>query len=137
MEKIEKRDDVFYYGERRCVTADAAYRLFRDEYHKSLGKRVYKRLERYGARTERIHGFGIDFTQEYSDELDLIYYTRFTGREEDTICCRKQGGVVMMWTVVVYFTLYNYPPGGINDDETDLLHTDGGSDDQLRGRRGR
>ena len=85
MEKIDKRDGCFYYGDECCKSADAAYRRFKDDYHRDLGKQVYRRLERLGARTERIHGFGIDFTKEYSDELAAKY------AEYGRVRCRIMG----------------------------------------------
>lgn len=58
MEKITKRDGIYYYGERRCSGADDVYRHFRDGYHASLGRAAYRRLGRLGSRTERVHEFG-------------------------------------------------------------------------------
>ncbi|MBQ3950055.1 MAG: hypothetical protein II661_06230 [Bacteroidales bacterium] len=58
MEKIVKRDGRYYYGQRLCDNADGAYALFRADYHKELGKQVFKYLNRCGQRTERIHGCG-------------------------------------------------------------------------------
>lgn len=58
MEKIIKRDGIYYYGERRCSGADDVYRHFRDGYHASLGRAAYRRLGRLGSRTERVHEFG-------------------------------------------------------------------------------
>lgn len=61
MEQITRRDDGYYYGERRCATANDAYGLFRADYHKGLGRVSYRRLDRAGRRVERIHGFGFVF----------------------------------------------------------------------------
>ena len=61
MEKITKRNGVYYYGERRCSGADDVYRHFRDGYHASLGRAAYRRLGRFGSRTERVHEFGFVF----------------------------------------------------------------------------
>lgn len=58
MEQIVRRDGRIYYGERVCRDADDAYCRFRNEYHESLGKRAYYRLNRIGQRKERIHGYG-------------------------------------------------------------------------------
>lgn len=69
MEKIERIDGNIYYGDKLCSSVDAAYVLFRDDYNKSVGKRAYERLSRLGSRTERIHGQGFDFTNEYSEYL--------------------------------------------------------------------
>ena len=67
MEQITKRDGVYYYGERKCQSVDEAYKLFRNEYHRQLGREVFKRLDRVGQRTERIHGFGF-----YTDGADSL-----------------------------------------------------------------
>ena len=61
MEQITKRDGLFYYGERKCLCADDAYCRFRDDYHRSLGRRAYERLNRIGQREERVHGYGFVF----------------------------------------------------------------------------
>lgn len=63
MEQISKRDNVFYYGESPCLNAEDAYARFRNDYHESLGKRVYRRLNRIGQRKERIHEFGFVFSE--------------------------------------------------------------------------
>lgn len=73
MEKIEKRKDTFYYGDKACSNAGEAYGLFREDYHKELGKRVYRRLNRVGQREERVHGFGSYYPVKYSDELAEKY----------------------------------------------------------------
>lgn len=65
MEQIVKQDGIYRYGDRRCVNVDEAYRLFRDDYHKSLGKAVYHRLDRFGQRKERVHGFGFIYPYFY------------------------------------------------------------------------
>ena len=107
MEKIEKRDGYFYYGDKRCVNADDAYRLFKQDYHRALGKRVYRRLERLGTRMERVHGFGIDFTQEYSDELAR----RFSGYGR--VRCRIMGIVGISYCRMV--GIWDMPD--VDDDE--------------------
>ena len=61
MEQITKRDGIYYYGGRKCLGIGDAYTRFREDYHKGLGKRVHKRLDRLGWRTERVHGFGFVF----------------------------------------------------------------------------
>jgi len=58
MEQIRKEDGVYYYGNSACQTVDEAYQRFREEYHKSLGKQFYYRLNQLGRRTERLNGFG-------------------------------------------------------------------------------
>ena len=107
MEKITRREDGLYYGERRCASADEAYQLYREDYHSSLGKRVYRRLNRLGSRKERIHGFGIDFIQEYSDEL-ANRFERY-GRAK----CRIMGIVGISYCRMV--GIWDLP--NVNDDD--------------------
>ena len=62
MEKIIRgKDGRIYYGKHLCADADDAYRLFRRDYHGSLGRVASYRLGRMGQREERIHGFGFCF----------------------------------------------------------------------------
>ena len=69
MEKITKRDGLYYYGEQRCKSVDDAYSRFREDYHGLLGRNVRKRLDRLGQRTERVHGFGFVFNDSTREEL--------------------------------------------------------------------
>lgn len=68
MEQIRSVDGRLYYGDFECRDASEAYMRFRDDYHKALGGKYYRRLN-MPAREERIHGYGFDFTPEYSEEL--------------------------------------------------------------------
>ena len=77
MEQIVKENGVLYYGEEICVSVDDAYSKFRKDYHKSIGRASYKRLDRLGQRKERIHGYGFVFEPGYS-------ITHFTGKK--TVC---------------------------------------------------
>lgn len=61
MEKVVRIDGRIYYGREICSDVDHAYRLLRDDYHRELGKAVYRRLNRLGRRKERVHGFGYVF----------------------------------------------------------------------------
>ena len=63
MEQIVRREGKLYYGDILCRNAEEAYDRFRRDYHRSIGKAVYRRLDRYGHRVERVHGFGF-----YRDE---------------------------------------------------------------------
>ena len=63
MEQITKRDGVYYYGAVSCRDVNDAYRLFRRDYHESLGRNAWLRLDNI-RRTERIHGFGFVFSPE-------------------------------------------------------------------------
>lgn len=64
MEQIIRKDGRIFYGEIRCSDADDAYCRFRADYHASIGREAFLRLNRLGQRTERIHGYGFDFVQE-------------------------------------------------------------------------
>lgn len=72
MEQIVRRDGRIYYGEQLCEDADDAYCRFRYDYHRSLGKRAYHRLNRLGQREERVHGYGFVFTHP-------VYFRRNDG----------------------------------------------------------
>lgn len=63
MEQITKREGVYYYGKEKCSDADECYRLFRTDYNKSVGRAVKLRINRAGARRERIHGYGSFYTR--------------------------------------------------------------------------
>jgi len=63
METITRNDGRLYYGQELCKDADEAYKRFREDYHRSLGRAVYKRLDWKKQRVERIHGFG--FSRPY------------------------------------------------------------------------
>ena len=69
MEQIEKKNGSLYYGKQRCQDANDAYCRFRDDYHASLGKAVYRRLN-MPEREERIHGFKAYFCDEMQKRLD-------------------------------------------------------------------
>ena len=80
MEQITRRDGAIYYGEQRCVDVDEAYERFRADYHKILGRAVYKRLDRLGRRTERIHecGFILDSGGQMDSTFDGTPRVRYT-----------------------------------------------------------
>lgn len=58
MESVKRISGKLYYGDYECNDADEAYRKFRDDYNRKLGKAVRIRLDRLGSRKERVHGFG-------------------------------------------------------------------------------
>lgn len=64
MEQITKRDGYYYYGEHKCDDASEAYSLFREDYHKSIGRVASRKLDRTGQRKERVHGFGFCFDSD-------------------------------------------------------------------------
>lgn len=61
MEQISRKDGIIYYGGQPCDDIDDAYMLFRRDYHDSIGRRAFSRMDRLGQRSERIHGFGFVF----------------------------------------------------------------------------
>ena len=63
MVEIVRRDGRIYYGDRPCRNAEEAYEFFRNEYHASIGRQAFLRLNRIGQRKERVHGFGFDFAK--------------------------------------------------------------------------
>lgn len=94
MEQITSHNGRLYYGNKECRNADEAYTLFRRDYHESLGRNVYRRLNRLGNRKERVHEFGFVFSGtnhkgaecyfpkhsiRYWMGLVLLCYCRFTG----------------------------------------------------------
>jgi len=72
MEQITKVDGRLYYGQQRCYDANDAYCRFRDDYHASLGKAVYRRLN-MPERAERIHGFNVYFSEDIQHSLDAEF----------------------------------------------------------------
>ncbi len=62
MEQIVRRDGKVFYGKETCRDADDAYCRFREDYHASVGREAFLRLNRLGSRSERIHGFGFSFS---------------------------------------------------------------------------
>ena len=72
MEQITKVGEAFYYGVRLCRTVDEAYRLFREDFHNSLGKAYYRRLN-VPARVERIHGHKTWMTDCRYEEAEKLF----------------------------------------------------------------
>ena len=62
MEQIVRRDGKIFYGKETCLDAEDAYCKFREDYHASIGRNAFLRLNRLGTRQERIHGYGFSFT---------------------------------------------------------------------------
>ena len=94
MEQIVRKDGEVYYGSRRCRDVDDAYCRFRDDYHVSLGKLAYYRLNRIGRRQERIHGKGFEFSHPVSFE-------RHDGGACGTVAVRLLGIVATSYCRVV------------------------------------
>lgn len=69
MEQITRKGGIVYYGDRQCSTVNEAYSRFRYDYHESLGRVAYRRLNRLGTRKERVHGYGFVFkdTPDFRD----------------------------------------------------------------------
>ena len=78
MEQIIRKDGRIYYGEELCCDIDDAYMRFRRDYHDSIGRKAFSRLDRLGQRKERIHGFGYIFT----DGESLLREFHDTGRHK-------------------------------------------------------
>lgn len=85
MEQIARNNGVLYYGKQICRDANDAYLCFRDDYHASLGKAVYRRLN-MPDREERIHGFKVYFSDSIQRELDSEF-----GVPSGRIQCRLIG----------------------------------------------
>ena len=83
MEQITKKDGVYYYGAEPCTDINDAYSRFRRDYHESLGRDVYGRLDRAGQRVERIHGFGFVFAGGQPDGAEF--------RNNKRVDCRLLG----------------------------------------------
>ena len=69
MEQITSHDGVFYYGGQRCDDIEDLYQRFRRDYHDSIGRKAFRRLDRLGQRKERVHGFGFVF----GDREGMVY----------------------------------------------------------------
>ena len=93
---IEKRDGIYFYGGERCESVDDAYMRFRSDYHESVGRKAFSRLDRLGQRKERVHGFGHHFQPGYAISLER----EFGGIHEKTDC-RLLGlvGVCYCWRI--------------------------------------
>lgn len=61
-------DGTIWYGTVRCQSADEAYVRFRSEYHDSLGRRYYRRLN-VRQRVTRVTAVGINFPEWYREML--------------------------------------------------------------------
>lgn len=72
MKPIEKRGGKIFYGDCECADVDCAYDMFREDYHKSIGRVAFKRLDRLGQRVDRIRGFGFVFDYIPSCREELI-----------------------------------------------------------------
>lgn len=99
MEQIVRKDGQIYYGRIRCVDADDAYSRFRDDYHASIGREAFLRLNRLGQRSERIHGFGFDFTKPLDSRRDDF-------RRYGTVLYRMAGRIGISYLRV--FGYYDY-----------------------------
>lgn len=99
MEQIVRRDGQIFYGRIRCLDADEAYCRFRSDYHASIGRQAFLRLNRLGQREERIHGFGFDFTRRIGDLGDEF-------RRYGTVLYRMAGRIGISYLRV--FGLFDY-----------------------------
>lgn len=69
MEQIARHNGIIYYGSVPCRTVDEAYRMFRNDYHKELGRQMCYRLNSR-ARKERVHGYKSYYTSGRSRDLN-------------------------------------------------------------------
>ena len=106
MEQIVRKDGRIYYGERPCRDAEEAYEWFRDDYHASIGREAFLRLNRLGQRSERIHGFGFDFARRIEDNGDEF-------RRYGTVLYRMAGRIGISYLRV--FGLFDY--ASVPDEE--------------------
>ena len=67
--KITRDNGRYLYGTQLCIDANDAYCRFRDDYHASLGKAVYRRLN-MPERKERVHGFKVYYKDNVQQMLD-------------------------------------------------------------------
>ena len=67
VEQIIERDGRIYYGEKECASWDHAYELFRADYHHSVGRIAWYRLNRLGSRVDRKRGFYTTYSEECSE----------------------------------------------------------------------
>lgn len=83
MEKITRKNGVYYYGDERCGGVDDAYSRFQRDVNVNAGRRAALHLDRLGGRRERVHGYGFVF------EVPVPERPRFTGRGRTP--CRLMG----------------------------------------------
>lgn len=69
MEQIVSREGKLFYGRYECSNSDDAYRMFRDDFHVSIGRMAYRRLDA-AERTERLHGFHVYYSNTLQKTLD-------------------------------------------------------------------
>ena len=81
------------------MDADEAYCRFRSDYHASIGRQAFLRLNRLGQREERIHGFGFDFTRRIGNQKDEF-------RRYGTVLYRMAGRIGISYLRV--FGLFDY-----------------------------
>ena len=94
MEKITRLGGKIYYGDKVCKHVDAAYSLFREDYHRSLGKAVYRMLNRQ-PRQERIHGHDSNLRNEEYETLNGRY------AKTSRVKCRIMGIVDISYVYMV------------------------------------
>ena len=103
MEQIVRKEGKLYYGERFCRDAEEAYELFRKDYHASIGRQAFLRLNRLGQRSERIHGFGFDFSRPIEDSGDEF-------RRYGTIRYRMAGRIGISYLRIFGINDYGHVP---------------------------
>ena len=131
MEQIRLIGDDIYYGEHKCLSADSAYRLFREDYYKAVRNR-YERLGRRRERTERIHGFGFEFDADERGRLDGVV-RNYAGKR---VTYRLLGLVGTAYCRIL--GIHDIPaiPEEMWEDYIDWLLADGNRMLRLKGRKG-
>ena len=88
MEQIVRIGDSLYYGKILCSSPDKAYRLFREDYHKEIGKDANRRLNREGQRTDVIHWSGFYFSTKRDNDCfpGLLVESRTIGIVHTSYC---------------------------------------------------
>lgn len=64
-----RNDGLLYYGNTVCQSPDEAYKLFREDYHKSIGRDANRKLNREGQRTDVLHWKGFTLSKPYFEYL--------------------------------------------------------------------
>ena len=85
---IVKVGDGYLYDGEHLKTADDAYRKFRAEYNKSLGRVSYGMLGKREHRKERVHGSDLVFSEghEFAEYPDIRIKAYFLGLAYECYC---------------------------------------------------
>lgn len=89
MEQIERINGILFYGKDQCKDVEELYRRFREDYHRSIGRAAYKRLNRIGSRHERVHESGLIFSERRHNPIGVserMVPVRFLGLISGAYC---------------------------------------------------